>query len=86
MRMRVRVCAEGRRKMASSLSGMFPGAQPAGAHPVGGPGGQGQPAFPSAAPRAQGGTTLVDELEASFEVGIHDLPGLRVLVPVSNGG
>ncbi|CAF92151.1 unnamed protein product, partial [Tetraodon nigroviridis] len=53
--------------MASSMSGMFSGQQPTGAHPVGGPGGQGQPGFPGAVPRAQGGNTLVDELEASFE-------------------
>lgn len=52
------------------MSGMFSGQQPpSGAHTVGGPGGPGQPGFPGAAPRAQGGNTLVDELEASFEVG-----------------
>lgn len=55
-------------KMASSMSGMFSGQQPSGAHPVGGPGGPGQPGFPGAANRPQGGNTLVDELEASFEV------------------
>uniref|UniRef100_A0A3Q0RC13 Mediator of RNA polymerase II transcription subunit 28 n=1 Tax=Amphilophus citrinellus TaxID=61819 RepID=A0A3Q0RC13_AMPCI len=55
--------------MASSMSGMFTGQQPPGAHPVGGPGGPGQPSFASTAPRAQGNNTLVDELEASFEVG-----------------
>lgn len=55
--------------MASSMSGMFSGQQPAGAHPVGGPGGPGQPGFPGTATRAPGGNTLVDELEASFEVG-----------------
>lgn len=73
-------------KMASSMSGMFSGQQPTGAHPVGGPGGQGQPGFPVAAPRAQGGNTLVDELEASFEVGIYNLFKLCVLIPISNGG
>lgn len=61
--------------MASSMSGMFSGQQPPSvAHPVGGPGGPGgpgQPGFPGAAPRAQGGNTLVDELEASFEVGSY---------------
>lgn len=57
-------------KMASSMSGMFSGQQPPGAHPVGGPGGPGQPSFASAAPRTQGSNTLVDELEASFEVGV----------------
>lgn len=56
-------------KMASSMSGMFSGQQPPGAHPVGGPGGPGQPGFPGPATRAPGGNTLVDELEASFEVG-----------------
>lgn len=56
-------------KMASSMSGMFSGQQPSGAHPVGGPGGPGQPGFPVTAPRAPGSNTLVDELEASFEVG-----------------
>lgn len=55
-------------KMASSMSGMFSGQQPSGAHPVGGPGGPGQPGFPGPATRAPGGNTLVDELEASFEV------------------
>lgn len=55
-------------KMASSISGMFPGQQPPGSHPVGGPGAPGQPGFPMGAPRAQGNNTLVDELEASFEV------------------
>ncbi|RVE76063.1 hypothetical protein OJAV_G00004940 [Oryzias javanicus] len=53
--------------MASSISGMFPGQQPPGSHPVGGPGAPGQPGFPMGAPRAQGNNTLVDELEASFE-------------------
>lgn len=56
-------------KMASSMSGMFPGQQPSGSHPVGGPGGPGQPSFAGTATRAQGSNTLVDELEASFEVG-----------------
>lgn len=56
-------------KMASSMSGMFSGQQPSAAHPVGGPGGPGQPSFPGTATRAQGSNTLVDELEASFEVG-----------------
>lgn len=79
-------CAEQRIKMASSMSGMFSGQQPTGAHPVGGPGGQGQPGFPVAAPRAQGGSTLVDELEASFEVGTYNLRKLRVLIPISNRG
>lgn len=55
--------------MASSISGMFSGQQPSGGHPVGGPGGPSQPGFPGTATRAQGGNTLVDELEASFEVG-----------------
>lgn len=55
-------------KMAS-MSGMFPGQQPSGSHPVGGPGGPGQPSFAGTATRAQGSNTLVDELEASFEVG-----------------
>ncbi|KAM6939700.1 LOW QUALITY PROTEIN: mediator of RNA polymerase II transcription subunit 28 [Xenentodon cancila] len=54
-------------KMASSMSGMFPGQQPPGPHPVGGPSGPGQPGFPGSAPRPQGANTLVDELEASFE-------------------
>lgn len=54
--------------MASSMSGMFPGQQPPAPHPVGGPGGPGQPGFAGTAGRAQGNTTLVDELEASFEV------------------
>lgn len=71
-------------EMASSMSGMFSGQQPTGAHPVGGPGGQGQPGFPAAAPRAQGGNTLVDELEASFEVGGYNLPKLCVLIAISN--
>lgn len=56
-------------KMASSISGMFPGQQLTGSHPVGGPGAPGQPGFPMGAARAQGNNTLVDELEASFEVG-----------------
>lgn len=55
--------------MASSMSGMFPGQQQPGTHPVGGPGGPGQPGFPGSAPRPHGNNTLVDELEASFEVG-----------------
>ncbi|CAB1327104.1 unnamed protein product [Coregonus sp. 'balchen'] len=54
--------------MSSSMgSGMFPGQQPAGPHPVGGPG---QPGLlPGGAPgnRVQGPNTLVDDLEASFE-------------------
>ncbi|XP_047434559.1 mediator of RNA polymerase II transcription subunit 28 [Mugil cephalus] len=54
-------------KMASSMSGMFPGQQPPGALNVGGPGGPGQPGFPGAAARPHGNNTLVDELEASFE-------------------
>uniref|UniRef100_A0A3P9MRX8 Mediator of RNA polymerase II transcription subunit 28 n=1 Tax=Poecilia reticulata TaxID=8081 RepID=A0A3P9MRX8_POERE len=53
--------------MASSMNGMFPGQQPPGAHPVGGPPGPAQPSFPGSAPRVQGNNTLVDELEASFE-------------------
>uniref|UniRef100_A0A672H021 Mediator of RNA polymerase II transcription subunit 28 n=1 Tax=Salarias fasciatus TaxID=181472 RepID=A0A672H021_SALFA len=53
--------------MASSMGGMFPGQQPPGPHPVGGPSGPGQPGFPGSAPRAPGNNTLVDELEASFE-------------------
>lgn len=68
----VRMCGPGRQnpiKMASSMSGMFSGQQPSGAHPVGGPGGPSQPGFPGTATRAQGNNTLVDELEASFEVG-----------------
>lgn len=72
--------------MASSMSGMFSGQQPTGVHPVGGPGGQGQPGFPVAAPRVQGGNTLVDELEASFEVGMDNLPKLFVLVSISKRG
>lgn len=55
--------------MSSSMGGMFSGQQPSGTHPVGGPGGPTQPGFPGAATRVQGGNTLVDELEASFEVG-----------------
>lgn len=58
-------------KMASSMSGMFPGQQPPGQHPVGAPGGPGQPGFPvpvGPGPRGPGNNTLVDELEASFEV------------------
>lgn len=55
--------------MASSVNGMFPGQQPTGAHPVGGAPGPAQPSFPGPAPRGQGASTLVDELEASFEVG-----------------
>lgn len=70
--------------MASSMSGMFSGQQAPGAHPVGGPGGPGQPGFPVAAPRAQGGNTLVDELEASFEVGIYNLTNLYVLTVISD--
>ncbi|XP_029600592.1 mediator of RNA polymerase II transcription subunit 28 isoform X1 [Salmo trutta] len=53
--------------MSSSMgSGMFPGQQSAGPHPVGGPG---QPGLLSGAPgnRVQGPNTLVDDLEASFE-------------------
>lgn len=84
--MRIPGCAEQQFKMASSMSGMFSGQQPSGAHPVGGPGGQGQPGFPGAIPRAQGGNTLVDELEASFEVGIYNLPKLIVLTSISNRG
>lgn len=83
VRMRIPGFAE-QLKMASSMSGMFSGQQPTGAHPVGGPGGQGQPGFPGAVPRAQGGNTLVDELEASFEVGMCNLPKLCVLTPISN--
>lgn len=56
-------------KMASSMNGMFQGQQPPGAHPVGGPPGPAQPSFSGTAPRVQGNNTLVDELEASFEVG-----------------
>ncbi|KAM7419497.1 hypothetical protein PAMA_016556 [Pampus argenteus] len=52
-------------KMASSMSGMFPGQQPPTAHP--GPGGPGQAGFPGTATRSPGSNTLVDELEASFE-------------------
>lgn len=51
------------------MSGMFPGQQPPNAHPVGGPGGPNQPGFPGTAARGPGNNTLVDELEASFEVG-----------------
>lgn len=54
--------------MASSMSGMFSGQQQPGGLPVGGPGGPGQPGFPGTATRAPGNNTLVDELEASFEV------------------
>ncbi|KAM9314284.1 mediator of RNA polymerase II transcription subunit 28 [Pholidichthys leucotaenia] len=53
--------------MASSMSGMFTGQQQPGQHPVGGPGGPGQPSFSGTASRAPGNNTLVDELEASFE-------------------
>ncbi|XP_010866158.1 mediator of RNA polymerase II transcription subunit 28 [Esox lucius] len=56
--------------MSSSMgSGMFPGQQPPGSHPVGGPGGPGQSGLLSGAPgnRSQGANTLVDDLEASFE-------------------
>ncbi|MEQ2212344.1 hypothetical protein XENOCAPTIV_029560 [Xenoophorus captivus] len=55
--------------MASSINGIFPGQQPPGAHPVGVPPGPAQPSFPGTVPRVQGSNTLVDELEASFEVG-----------------
>lgn len=54
--------------MASSMSGMFSGQQPPGVHPVGGPGVPGQPGFPGTAARGPVNNTLVDELEASFEV------------------
>ncbi|XP_028833108.1 mediator of RNA polymerase II transcription subunit 28 [Denticeps clupeoides] len=55
--------------MASSMGGMFPGQQPTGSHPVGGPGGPGQPGLLSgpSASRGPGSSTLVDDLEASFE-------------------
>ncbi|XP_006629238.1 mediator of RNA polymerase II transcription subunit 28 [Lepisosteus oculatus] len=54
--------------MASSMSGMFPGQQPPGPHPTGAPGGPGQPGLLPAATGARGqSTTLVDDLEASFE-------------------
>ncbi|CAL8272236.1 unnamed protein product [Boreogadus saida] len=58
-----------RTKMASSMGGMFPGQQPPGTHPVGVPGGPGQPGLlpGGSANRAQGNNTLVDDLEASFE-------------------
>ncbi|XP_029916820.1 mediator of RNA polymerase II transcription subunit 28 [Myripristis murdjan] len=54
--------------MASSMGGMFPGQQQPGGHPVGGPGGPGQPSLlPGTGNRGQGNNTLVDDLEASFE-------------------
>lgn len=72
--------------MASSMSGMFSGQQPSGAHPVGGPSGPGQPGFPGTANRPQGGNTLVDELEASFEVCKYlSLRQLYVLTAISIG-
>ena len=71
---RLRMCKpeiQKRTKMASSMGGMFPGQQPPGTHPVGVPGGPGQPGLlpGGSANRAQGNNTLVDDLEASFEVG-----------------
>lgn len=56
--------------MASSMGGMFPGQQPSGPHGVGGPGGPAQPGLLPGTPggRGQGSNTLVDDLEASFEV------------------
>ncbi|KAK6324357.1 hypothetical protein J4Q44_G00036990 [Coregonus suidteri] len=55
--------------MSSSMgSGMFPGQQPAGPHPVGGPGQPGLlPGGGAPGNRVQGPNTLVDDLEASFE-------------------
>lgn len=56
--------------MASSMSGMFLGQQQSGPHPSGGPGGPGQPGMlpgPSGA-RGSNSNTLVDDLEAAFEV------------------
>ena len=68
--------------MASSMGGMFPGQQPPTAHPVGGPGGPGQPGFPGTAARSPGSNTLVDELEASFEV--RRLKSYRMLALCAN--
>lgn len=55
--------------MASSMGGMFPGQQPPGPHAPTAPGGPGQPGLLTGPPvnRATN-NTLVDELEASFEV------------------
>lgn len=56
-------------KMASSMGGMFTGQQPSGSHPPTGPGGPGQPGLLTGPPGNRGtNNTLVDELEASFEV------------------
>lgn len=56
--------------MASSMGGMFPGQQPPGSHPPTVPGGPGQQGLLTGPPGNRGGnSTLVDELEASFEVG-----------------
>ncbi|XP_036438852.1 mediator of RNA polymerase II transcription subunit 28 [Colossoma macropomum] len=54
--------------MASSMSGMFPGQQPP-AHPAPVPGAAAPLSAPSSsrAPGSGGSTTLVDDLEASFE-------------------
>ena len=56
--------------MASSMSGMFLGQQQSAPHPSGGPGGPGQPGMLSGPPGARGSNsnTLVDDLEAAFEV------------------
>lgn len=51
------------------MGGMFPGQQPPGSHPPTGPGGPGQPGLLTGPPGNRGANnTLVDELEASFEV------------------
>ncbi|KAL7841285.1 hypothetical protein SRHO_G00249760 [Serrasalmus rhombeus] len=52
--------------MASSMSGMFPGQQPP-AHPAPGPGAAAPLSAPSGSRAPGGSTTLVDDLEASFE-------------------
>jgi len=53
-------------KMASSMGGMFTGQQPSGSHPPTGPG---QPGLLTGPPGNRGtNNTLVDDLEASFEV------------------
>jgi len=52
--------------MASSMGGMFTGQQPSGSHPPTGPG---QPGLLTGPPGNRGtNNTLVDDLEASFEV------------------
>lgn len=64
-------------EMASSMGGMFPGQQPPGPHQPTGPGGPGQPGLLTGPPGNRGANnTLVDELEASFEVRIFRKPVL----------